>query len=503
MFAPREGSRVAKSEAAMGLRLMCLVIAGCLLGCGGARTTNAGTAPATQVRSPEEQQALLAYHLGLLAQRIDTHCPEHALDAVLNAGAAPTLPPCDVNMDVEDVALLGWLELLSPGPTDLEAQLRALGEPQVLPSAVGCDAPDPQELIASLHLAVALQQRLREEADTDSVGALTLRALIRQQLATALDRKWTAGDVDAVDRARPLIPSTSRASSAAQIMAMFGRVQVEPDDTCFVEDESAAPWAHREDWIRGQLFDTPATITGPRILFQPALFNYDGVLFAVLSSRQSIDATLAALESAGATRIPWPDEAPPRLGATLLRHDAGSAVNLQVVLPGPTEHMIVFATIGEFGGPSDSRLQDVTASLATLTRDVAQDIFDAPVAIDDPAFIWRSSATLFAPNWTWSQEQISFSPTRPMIAVVVTPATYNPCTQNAEVPPTPVVRFGLSGCEMVGGQRGLISVTTILTYGTQLLSISALHPDAPGVTEASVLVWAHGVLDRARLLRMP
>ena len=105
MFARREVSRVAKNEAVMGLRLMCLVIAGCLLGCGGARTTNAGTAPATQVRSPEEQQALLAFHLGLLAQRIDTHCPEHALDAVLNAGAAPTLPRCDVNMDVEDVAL--------------------------------------------------------------------------------------------------------------------------------------------------------------------------------------------------------------------------------------------------------------------------------------------------------------------------------------------------------------------------------------------------------------
>jgi len=488
----------------MGLRIVLLVVAGWMLGCGvgcGASAPPVEAAPPAM--DPDAQRALVAYHLGLLSKRMDAQCPEHALNAVLDAGAeADALPPCAVDVRADEVALLGWLELLVTEHVDLLEQLRGLGEPHALPTDPGCEGPDPQELVAALDLAVALRHRLRDETSTASVAALTLRALIRQQLTTALDRKWTAGDRDAVDQARPLIPTTSRESMAAQIMAMFERDQVEPDQTCFVEDASAAPWAHRDSWVRGRFLNTPATITGPRILFRPALFNYDGVTFDVLSSRLSIGGTLAALESYGAAQIPWPNDASPQPGAVLLQRVYGEFIHLQVLLPGTTEHMIVHASVARKGEPGDTRLRDLTGSLATLTRPPDGEVVDAPVAVDDATFTWRSSSTFPAPNWTWTEEPQLFASTHPMIAVAVLPAIADPCSQSG-VTSSPVVRFGLRGCEILQRLEGRISVTTVLTYGSRVLTINAIHPDAPGDTDASTRAWAHGILDQMRLLRAP
>jgi hypothetical protein len=462
-----------------------------MLGCGAASVASTPPRQATlPARDPEEVRALLGYHLGLLAQRIDMQCPERALPSVLDTGAEG-LPPCAADVNAEEAMLMGWLEQ--------PPQIEALGEPQVLPTDEACEAPDPRELRAALDLAVALRHRLREETDAESVAAITLRALVRQQLTTALDRKWTVADVGVADQARALIPRTSRESTSEQVHAIFARAALEHEQACLMEDASADPWSHPESWVRGQFLETPATITGPRILFQPTLFNYDGVIFIVLSSRQSLDATLAAMAGAGA-RIPWPGDATPRPGAALFQREVGELIHLHVLLPGATEHMVVHASIAQ---GDDARLHNLILALATLSLPPQGEIFDAPIAIDDPALTWRSSSTLFAPSWTWTEEPLLFDAPRHMtVAAVLFPALGDPCTQNGIVS-TPVERFGLRGCEIVGLEGGLHTVTTMLTYGNQLLSITAAYPDNPGTTEASVLTSAHRLLDRVRLLGEP
>ncbi len=467
------------------------MMAGLMLGCGAASVAGTPPVQATRpARDPEEQRALLGYHLALVALRIDTQCPARALPSVLDAGAQG-LSPCTAAVDAEEAMLMGWLD--QPPPVD------ALGEPQTLPTDEACEAPDPDELSAALGVAVALRLRLREETDADSVASIALRALIRQQLTTALDRKWTVADDGVTVQARALIPSTSRESTVEQVVAMTARASLEHEQACFIEDDSADPWSHPESWVRGQFLETSATITGPRILFQPSLFNYDGVIFIVLSSRQSLDATLAAMAGAGA-RIPWPDDASPRPGAVLFHAEYGDLVHLHVLLPGATEHMVVHASIAQ---GDDARLHNLILALATLSRPPEGEIFEAPIAIDDPALTWRSSSTLLAPSWTWTEEPLLFdAPRRTTVAAMLLPALIDPCTQNGVVS-TPVTRFGLRGCEIVGTQGGLHTVTTMLTYGNQLLSITVAAPDHPGTTEASVLTSAHRLLDRVRLLGEP
>ena len=228
----------------MGLRVMLLralslwVCAWMLGGCG-------ASAPPTEEAPPSgdlhAQRTLIAYHLGLLAQRIDTACPEHALGAVLDAGGEPSaLAPCAVDVSTEELALLEWLVLLEPGDALLDERVAGLGEPLTLPTELGCDGPDPRELDAALALALALRHRLRDETSDDSVAAITLRALIRQQLTTVLDRKWTRGDLDVLDQARALIPSTSLETTRVQVEAMLERAMVLPDQACLVEDSAEA-----------------------------------------------------------------------------------------------------------------------------------------------------------------------------------------------------------------------------------------------------------------------